>query len=198
MLYSTSAVQLRVFRDGLRKNTLVHVVQCLKGHARCIDRFRQRLGQRRRCRGGGVLLVDVPVALRSGSQTNIAVPNGGLELSRRVWAIGETVSVVNLRGNFLTRQLYARCMLDRSGSGRVQHLSTKQLWVQLVGQARTHTTRNRSWTATLSHGVCLLELIVLLVFFESTSHTGNESSGTKATIKCVSCKVHAWERLASR
>ena len=59
-------------------------------------------------------------------------------------AISETLGVINLWEELMKSQLHStvrvdssacKGMLMRSGSGRVKHLSTKQLWVQSVVEA---------------------------------------------------------------
>ena len=137
------------------------------------------------------MLAGVPVTFWSKSQSNIALSSGEAELNSSVKAISETLGVINLWEELMKSQLHStvrvdssacKGMLMRSGSGRVKHLSTKQLWVQSVVEAfplsnRTRKSRSkqlrryahplsgrsRSCETTSDRGFCLIELIADLL-----------------------------------
>ena len=148
--------------DGTR-HALIHVVKYLKGHARCVNMFYASISDedykvtvycdsdwardiagRKSCSGGVLLLAGVPVTFWSKSQSNVALSSGEAELNSSVKAISETLGVINLWEELMKSQLHStvrvdssacKGMLTRSGSGRVKHLSTKQLWVRSVEEA---------------------------------------------------------------
>ena len=149
--------------DGTR-HALIHVVKYLKGHARCVNKFyasipdedykvtgyfdsdwANDIAGRKSCGGGVLLLARVPVTFWSKSQSNIALSSGEAELNSSVEAISETLGVINLWEELMKSQLHAtvrvytsacKGMLMRSGTGRVKHLSTKQLWMQSWRRSR--------------------------------------------------------------
>ena len=134
---------------------------------------------------GVLLLAGVPVTFWSKSQSNIALSSGEAELNSSVKAISETLGVINLWEELMKSQLHATVRVDssackgmlRSGSGRVKHLSTKQLWVQSVVEAfplqiekisRSDTcadmlTHPLAEAEVARHGFCLLKLIADLL-----------------------------------
>lgn len=140
------------------KSALQHVVKYLKGHRRCVNRFFADIPEesyrldvfsdsdwathkdtRKSCSGGVVLLAGVPITFWSKAQSNVALSSGEAELNSSVKAISETVGTMNLWEELFRHHLKAKLHVDssackgmllRSGTGRVKHLSTKQLWVQ--------------------------------------------------------------------
>ena len=111
--------------------------------ANCDSDWANDIAGRKSCSGGVLLLAGVPVTLWNKSQSNIALSSGEAELNS-VKAISEALGVINSWEELVKSQLHAtvrvdssacKGMLMRSGSGRVKHLSTKQLWVQSVVEA---------------------------------------------------------------
>lgn len=145
--------------EGTR-SALQHVVKYLKGHRRCVNKVYGSIPadqyklvafcdsdwandktDRKSCSGGVLFIAGVPISFWSKSQSNIALSSGEAELNSSVKAISELLGVMNLWEELFSCQLEAslrvdssacRGMLLRSGTGRVKHLSTKQLWVQAV------------------------------------------------------------------
>ena len=140
------------------KAALQHVVKYLRGHPRCIHRFQADIAvedykldvycdsdwannreERKSCSGGVMFLAGVPIHFWSKTQSNIALSSGEAELNSSVKALSETLGVSNLWHELFGRELETslhvdssacKGMLLRAGTGRVKHLSTKQLWVQ--------------------------------------------------------------------
>ena len=156
--------------EGTR-DALIHVIKYLKYHKRCINRFVADLPEceykldvfsdsdwannktdRKSCSGGTVLLAGVPLSFWSKTQSNIALSSGEAELNSSVKAMSECLSIINLWEELFHQKLPAtlhvdssacKGMLLRAGTGKVKHLSTKQLWTQ---------------AATEMHGITVLKI----------------------------------------
>ena len=90
-----------------------------------------------------MLLGGIPLAFWSKTQSNIALSSGEAELNSSVKAISECLSVIHLWDELHHEKLNASVYVDssackgmllRSGTGKVKHLSTKQLWVQAAAE----------------------------------------------------------------
>ena len=84
-------------------------------------------------------MAGVQLSFWSTTQSNIALSNGEAELNGSVKAMSECLSVMNLWEELFQQKLPAilhvdssacKGMLLRAGTGKVKHLSTKQLWIQ--------------------------------------------------------------------
>ena len=145
------------------RNALQHVVKYLKGHPRCVNHFYADIPPeqykldafcdsdwandkvaRRSCSGGVLVMAGVPVGFWSKTQSNIALSSGEAELNSCVKTISEMLGIINLWDELFGEHLCAtlhvdssacRGMVLRSGTGKVKHLSTKQLWVQAAVEA---------------------------------------------------------------
>ena len=148
--------------EGTR-DALVHVIRYIKSHPRCVNRFIASVPasgfrldvfcdsdwancktDRKSCSGGVVLMAGVPLCFWSKTQSNIALSSGEAELNSCVKAVSECLGVVNLWEELFDQTLPSRIHVDssackgmvlRAGSGKVKHLSTKQLWVQAATEA---------------------------------------------------------------
>ena len=98
------------------------------------------------------MLAGVPLSFWSKTQSNIALSSGEAELNGSVKAMSECLSVMNLWEELFKKKLQAtlhvdssacKGMLLRAGTGKVKHLSTKQLWTQ---------------AATEMHGIAVLKI----------------------------------------
>ena len=94
----------------------------------------------RRSTSGGVVLFRGAVLTHwSKVQSNVALSSGEAELNAAVKGLSETIGLLNLISEIWsvvpTSRLYVdasacKGMILRHGSGKVKHLSVKQLWVQ--------------------------------------------------------------------
>ena len=75
----------------------------------------------------------------SKTQSNIALSSGEAELNAAVKGVSEGIGVYELMNEILNMKMNmelfvdasaCRGMLLRQGTGKVKHLTTKQLWVQ--------------------------------------------------------------------
>jgi hypothetical protein len=94
---------------------------------------------RKSCSGGCILLGGNLMTCWSKTQSNIALSSGEAELNAAVKGLSEAIGILELykeiydkKINFKVYTDSSACkgMLLRHGSGRVKHLTTKQLWVQ--------------------------------------------------------------------
>ena len=94
---------------------------------------------RRSTSGGVVLFRGAVLAHWSKVQSNIALSSGEAELNAAVKGLSETIGLLNLISETWGATPTARLCVDasackgmvlRHGSGKVKHLSVKQLWVQ--------------------------------------------------------------------
>ena len=99
---------------------------------------------RKSCSGGTVLLAGVPLSFWSKTQANIALSSGEAELNSSVKAVSECLCVMNLWEELFNQTLPAALHVDssackgmilRAGTGKVKHLSTKQLWIQAATES---------------------------------------------------------------
>ena len=88
-------------------------------------------------------MAGVPLSFWSKTQSNIALSSGEAELNGSVKAVGEGLSVMHLWEELFNQKLPATMYVDssackgmvlRAGTGKVKHLSTKQLWIQAATQ----------------------------------------------------------------
>ena len=113
------------------------------------------------------MLANVPVTFWSKSQSNIALSSGEAELNSSVKAISEALGVINLWDELFGKRLDSvvcvdssacRGMLLRTGTGRVKHLSTKQLWVQAAIEtfpmSIQKVPRSENCADMLTHPLC--------------------------------------------
>lgn len=94
---------------------------------------------RRSCSGGFIKLGGTTVSHWSKTQSNIALSSGEAELNAAVKGVSEGVGVYELMNEILNMKMNMELFLDasacrgmvlRQGTGKVKHLTTKQLWVQ--------------------------------------------------------------------
>ena len=99
---------------------------------------------RRSCSGGFLRVGETIVAFWSKTQSNIALSSGEAELNAAVKGVSEGIGIwelmCELTWTIMQMSLHVdsstcKGMLLRHGSGKVKHLTTKQLWVQGAIQA---------------------------------------------------------------
>ena len=99
---------------------------------------------RRSCSGGFLRVGEATIAFWSKTQSNIALSSGEAELNAAVKGVSEGIGIWELMreltGTIMQMSLHVdssacKGMLLRHGSGKVKHVTTKQLWVQGAIQA---------------------------------------------------------------
>ena len=94
---------------------------------------------RKSCSGGSLQLGGTTVQHWSKVQSNVALSSGEAELNSAVKGVSEAIGLKELIQEVFDINLAVRIDVDasacrgillRQGSGKVKHLSTKQLWVQ--------------------------------------------------------------------
>lgn len=94
---------------------------------------------RKSCSGGSLQLGGTTVQHWSKVQSNVALSSGEAELNSAVKGVSEAIGLQELIKEVFDINLAVRINVDasacrgillRQGSGKVKHLSTKQLWVQ--------------------------------------------------------------------
>ena len=99
---------------------------------------------RKSCSGGSLQLGTSTIHHWSKLQANVALSSGEAELNSAVKGISEAIGLRELLREILQVTLTIRIHVDasackgmllRHGTGKVKHLTTKQLWVQGVVQA---------------------------------------------------------------
>ena len=94
---------------------------------------------RKSCSGGVVLVHGAVVGFWSKLQSNVALSSAEAELNASVKGLSEMMGVCHLYQEFFgcepacrlfTDASACKGMLLRQGSGKIKHLSTKQLWAQ--------------------------------------------------------------------
>ena len=143
--------------DGTRK-ALEHALKYLRGQPRCVQKWKADLSDedfainvfsdsdwasdvatRRSVSGGFVQLGPVVVGHWSKSQTTVALSSAEAEFNAVVKALIEGIAICNLMEELWgappliclhTDASACKGMLLRTGTGRMKHLTTKQLWAQ--------------------------------------------------------------------
>ena len=94
---------------------------------------------RKSCSGGSLQLGGTTVLHWSKLQSNVALSSGEAELNASVKGVSEAIGLRELLQEILGMKVGIRVSVDvsacrgmllRQGSGKVKHLTTKQLWVQ--------------------------------------------------------------------
>ena len=94
---------------------------------------------RKSCSGGVVLVHGAIVGFWSKLQSNVALSSAEVELNASVKGLSEMMGVCHLYQELFGCELACRLFTDasackgmllRQGSGKIKHLSTKQLWAQ--------------------------------------------------------------------
>ena len=142
-------------REGVRA-CVKRVIRYLRRYPRCIlevtptDAFDQLevwtdsdwagdVATRKSCSGGSLQLGGTTVQHWSKVQSNVALSSGEAELNSAVKGVSEAIGLKGLVKEVLNIDLSVRLNVDasacrgillRQGSGKVKHLTTKQLWVQ--------------------------------------------------------------------
>jgi hypothetical protein len=140
---------------SLDEARLKRVIRYLKSHPRCINfmpwqEYSQMLNllvdsdwagdkaSRKSCSGGCILHGSHLISHWSKLQGNIALSSGEAELNAAVKGVSEVIGVQEMCREFGydlgvsigTDASVCKSILLRHGSGRIKHLTTKQLWVQ--------------------------------------------------------------------
>jgi hypothetical protein len=94
---------------------------------------------RKSCSGGFIKVGGTTVSHWSKTQSNVALSSGEAELNAAVKAVSEGIGVHELMNEILDKKMGMELFVDasacrgmvlRQGTGKVKHLTTKQLWVQ--------------------------------------------------------------------
>lgn len=134
---------------------LKRVMRYLKDHPRCISLMKWQdenselrllvdsdwagdKASRKSCSGGCIMLGSHLICHWSKMQGTIALSSGEAELNAAVKGMSEGIGVLelsaeigmNLKMSISTDASVCKSILLRHGSGRIKHLSTKQLWIQ--------------------------------------------------------------------
>jgi len=134
---------------------LKRVIRYLKSHPRCINFMEWQQGpssltllvdsdwagdkeSRKSCSGGCILNGKHLIAHWSKLQGNIALSSGEAELNAAVKGVSEVIGVQEICAEMNnpvsvtigTDASVCKSILLRHGSGKIKHLTTKQLWVQ--------------------------------------------------------------------
>ena len=134
---------------------LKRALRSLKDHPRCVSFMKWQSKQsgftllvdsdwagekksRKSCSGGCILLGSHLISHWSKLQGTIALSSGEAELNAAVKGVSEIIGIQELAQEFgyhlsitlCTDATVCKSILLRHGSGRIKHLSTKQLWVQ--------------------------------------------------------------------
>jgi len=134
---------------------LKRVLRYVKDHPRCVSFMNWQSKQngftllvdsdwagekksRKSCSGGCILLGSHLIAHWSKLQGTVALSSGEAELNAAVKGVSEIIGIQELAQEFnyqlsvtlCTDATVCKSILLRHGSGRIKHLSTKQLWVQ--------------------------------------------------------------------